>query len=248
MSERLRSREIDPAAVSWDSRRAEKGEWIVSLAFAAGGREREALWRFDPLARVVAALDDESRWLSEDDDTPAPGPVPAPHLATPSRPAKVYDVEAEGGVGAPSGRGRPGRPTASARRSTRPAAGAGAPEQSAPAGSPTAPRGDGTDDGEPLDLVAAMRQRNAQRGRRRRPRGADVPGLEDAPEEALPLEELALDPRDHVPPPAQHPRPDDEAEPAADSAPAEPLADSAGSEVPDDPDARPRGRRERRRW
>ena len=92
VSERLRSREIDPAAVSWDSRRAEKGEWIVSLAFAAGGRERDALWRFDPLARIVAALDDESRWLSEDDDTPAPGPLPAPHLATPSRPATVYDL------------------------------------------------------------------------------------------------------------------------------------------------------------
>ena len=97
VAERLRSREIDPAAVRWDSRRADKGEWIVALAFAAGGREREALWRFDPLARVVTALDDESRWLSEDDDTPAPGPLPAPHLAPPSGPASVYDVEAEGG-------------------------------------------------------------------------------------------------------------------------------------------------------
>ncbi len=239
VSERLRSREIDPAAVSWDSRRAEKGEWIVSLAFAAGGRERDALWRFDPLARIVAALDDESRWLSEDDDTPAPGPLPAPHLATPSRPATVYDVEAEGGVGAPSARGRSGRsgrPTASARRSTRPTADAAAPEHSAPAGSPAASPGDVTDDGEPLDLVAAMRQRNAQRGRRRRPRGADVPGLDGAPEEALPLEELALDPRDHVPPPAQHPHPDDEAEPATDSTPAEAIADSPVPEVIADPD------------
>jgi len=239
VSERLRSREIDPAAVSWDSRRAEKGEWIVSLAFAAGGRERDALWRFDPLARIVAALDDESRWLSEDDDTPAPGPLPAPHLATPSRPATVYDVEAEGGVGAPSARGRSGRsgrPTASARRSTRPTADAAAPEHSAPAGSPAASPGDVSDDGEPLDLVAAMRQRNAQRGRRRRPRGADVPGLDGAPEEALPLEELALDPRDHVPPPAQHPHPDDEAEPATDSTPAEAIADSPVPEVIADPD------------
>jgi hypothetical protein len=232
VAERLRSREIDPAAVRWDSRRADKGEWIVALAFAAGGREREALWRFDPLARVVTALDDESRWLSEDDDTPAPGPLPAPHLATPSRPASVYDVEAEGGVGAPSGRSRPGRstrPTASARRPT-PGPTTGA--------SPTAPTlpgttgepGDGLDDGQPLDLVAAMRQRNAQRGRRRRPRGADVPGLDEAPEEALPLEELALDPRDHVPPPAQHPRPGDEAETAGDTA----ASAQPGGEVDDE--------------
>jgi hypothetical protein len=243
VSERLRSREIDPAAVSWDSRRADKGEWIVSLAFAAGGREREALWRFDPLARIVAALDDESRWLSEDDDTPAPGPLPAPHLATPSRPATVYDVEAEGGVGAPSGRGRSSRPTASARRSTRPTAEAAAPEHTAPAGSPggasAATPGDGADDGQPLDLVAAMRQRNAQRGRRRRPRGADVPGLDEAPEEALPLEELALDPRDHVPPPAQHPHPDDEAEPATDQAADEPAVESAQPEILDATDEAP---------
>jgi hypothetical protein len=208
VTERLLSREIDPAAVGWDSRRADKGEWIVSLAFAAGGREREAAWRFDPLARIVAALDDESRWLSEDDDTPAPGPLPAPHLATPARPAKVYDVEAEGGVGAPSGRGRTVRPTASAR--TAPSR----PGEPSPAASGSSPgtSGEAAEGGEPLDLVAAMRQRNAQRGRRRRPRGADVPGLDEAPEEALPLEELALDPRDHVPPPAQHPHPDDEAE------------------------------------
>ncbi|TQM57752.1 septation protein SepH [Humibacillus xanthopallidus] len=223
VTERLLSREIDPAAVAWDSRRADKGEWIVSLAFAAGGREREAAWRFDPLARIVSALDDESRWLSEDDDTPAPGPLPAPHLSTPARPATVYDVEAEGGVGAPTARGRSGRsarPSASTS-ATRPTADSdvAASRSSSSAGEP--PEG-----GEPLDLVAAMRQRNAQRGRRRRPRGADVPGLDEAPEEALPLEELALDPRDHVPPPAQHPRPEDEAEQAADTNDTDDVADT----------------------
>ncbi|GAA2152269.1 DUF3071 family protein [Humibacillus xanthopallidus] len=226
VTERLVSREIDPAAVAWDSRRADKGEWIVSLAFAAGGREREAAWRFDPLARIVSALDDESRWLSEDDDTPAPGPLPAPHLATPARPAKVYDVEAEGGVGAPTARGRSTRSSASARAATtRPA-----PAPDSAASGASSPVGEPPEGGEPLDLVAAMRQRNAQRGRRRRPRGADVPGLEEAPEEALPLEELALDPRDHVPPPAQHPHPEDEAEQTAE------VADTVGAddEVDDD--------------
>jgi hypothetical protein len=52
-----------------------------------------------------------------------------------------------------------------------------------------------------------------------------VPGLDEAPEEALPLEELALDPRDHVPPPAQHPHPDDEADQQAD------LAAGAGADT-----------------
>ena len=57
-----------------------------------------------------------------------------------------------------------------------------------------------------------------------------MPGLDEAPEEALPLEELALDPRDHVPPPAQHPHPDDEAESAGDTA----AADQPGGEVDDE--------------
>ena len=35
IGERLRSREIDPAAVSWDSRRADRGDWVVSLTFCA---------------------------------------------------------------------------------------------------------------------------------------------------------------------------------------------------------------------
>lgn len=230
VTERLVSREIDPSAVAWDSRRADKGEWIVSLAFAAGGREREAAWRFDPLARIVSALDDESRWLSEDDDTPAPGPLPAPHLATSARPAKVYDVEAEGGVGASSGRGRSTTPSASARTATtratsRSTTQSTADTQASASSSPSEPRGDTPEGEEPLDLVAAMRQRNAQRGRRRRPRGADVPVLDEAPEEALPLEELALDPRDYVAPPAQHPHPDDEADHLAD------LADGAGPDA-----------------
>ena len=230
VTERLVSREIDPAAVAWDSRRADKGEWSVSLAFAAGGREREAAWRFDPLARIVSALDDESRWLSEDDDTPAPGPLPAPHLTTPARPAKVYDVEAEGGVGASSGRGRSTKPsasprTATTRSTTRATTQSAADTQTPGSGSSPEPLGDTPEGEEPLDLVAAMRLRNAQRGRRRRPRGADVPGLDEAPEEALPLEELALDPRDHVPPPAQHPHPDDEADQPAD------LAAGAGADT-----------------
>ncbi|WP_330473573.1 septation protein SepH [Terrabacter sp. C0L_2] len=172
VSERLRTREIDAGAVRWDSRRTDKGAWTVLLAFNAGGREREAAWQFDPLARTVSAVDDEARWLSEDEDQQAPGPIPAPHLAASTRPSRVYDVEAEGGVGAAVPRRR---------------------------------------EGETVDLMAAMRERSSQRGRRRRPRSTEVPGLDEAPEEALPLEELAADPRDELPPPA-HTHPEDDPE------------------------------------
>ena len=64
-------------------------------------------------------------------------------------------------------------------------------------------------EGETVDLMAAMRERSAQRGRRRRTTGADVPGLDNAPDEALPLEELAKDPREELPPPA-HTHPEDD--------------------------------------
>ena len=171
VAERLRSREIDGGSARWDSRRTDKGAWTLLLHFNAGGRQREAAWHFDPLTRTVSAVDDEARWLSEDEDQQVPGPIPAPHLSASARPSRVYDVEAEGGVAAPSRRR----------------------------------------EGETVDLMAAIRERSAQRGRRRRPKSAEVPGLDSAPEEALPLEELAGDPREELPPPA-HTHPEDDPE------------------------------------
>ncbi|WP_323098626.1 septation protein SepH [Intrasporangium sp. YIM S08009] len=186
VSERLRSREIDLGSVRWDSRRTEAGTWTALLRFTAGGREREAAWHYDPLSRTVTVLDDEARWLSEDEEQQAPGPIPAPHLSASTRPSRVYDVEAEGGVSEPRDTGETRRATgvsASARRR----------------------------EGETVDLMAAMRERSAQRRGRRRPRAAEVPGLEDVPEEALPLEELARDPREELPP-AAHTHPEDDPE------------------------------------
>ena len=98
VAERLKGRGVDATGVSWDSWRAEDGPWTVVLTFAAGGRQRQASWSFDPGDRTVCAVDDEARWLSEAEQL-AKGPLPAPHLSSPAeRPTKVYDVEAEGGL------------------------------------------------------------------------------------------------------------------------------------------------------
>ncbi len=194
VAERLRSRELDPEATRWDSRRTDKGVWTVVLLFNAGGRQREASWDFDPLARTVVARDDEARWLSEDEDTQSPGPLPAPHLGGLS-PGRVYDVEAEGGISTGTG----GRAA------------------------------------EPVDLVQAMRDRSAQRGRRRRGRGSDVPGIEDAPEDALPLEDLARTPAPDEDPPAAHGHPEDDPRAVRTTA-------RAASAAPDTPGARRRRR------
>ena len=184
VSQRLSGRGVDPATADWDSARSAEGDWTLILTFPAGGREREARWSFDVQARTVAAADDEARWLSEEDSATTASPLPAPHLVSaPVRATTVYDVEAEGGVG-------------SVRRSP----------PSSTSSSPSSPSS--TD--EPLDLMSAMRERAAHRGRPRRRKNPTHTPVDDAPRaDALPLEDLAYDPETMPPPPGAkglHPR------------------------------------------
>ncbi|HEY7723372.1 MAG TPA: septation protein SepH [Pedococcus sp.] len=176
VGQRLSGRGVDPAVVEWDSARDDEGAWTVILTFPAGGRQRQARWLFDVPARTVTAIDDEARWLSEDDSSGAQTPIPAPHLVSaPVRATTVYDVEAEGGV------------SASARRKTSP---------EAPAGERPAQ--------EPVDLMTAMRERASARGKRgsRRKAPATKTPVDDAPrDDALPLEDIAYDPETMPPPP-----------------------------------------------
>lgn len=85
---RLASRGVAPEDVAWDSARDADGQWTVTAAFSAGGKDRRATWWFDAAGLSVVAKNDEARWLSEN-DTPE-GVVPTPH-----RPTRVFDVEAE---------------------------------------------------------------------------------------------------------------------------------------------------------
>ena len=109
---------------------------------------------------------------------PARGPIPAPHLAL--TPARATKVyDLEAEGGL--------RPTARAEQ-----------------------------DEEPLDLMTAMRERSTARsrrkpgGRRGSPKAPDnVPGAGDqAPDQALPLADLAYDPETMPPPPGAHADPD----------------------------------------
>lgn len=211
VTERMRDRGVDPDTGTWDAwRLPETDRWTVSLTFAAGGRQRQAAWSFDPTSRVVEAEDDESRWLSEDE--PAAGPLTSPQAGAArggaaraggataaNRATDVYDVEAEGGV---VGRRRP-----------------------PPAVAPT---------DEPLDLMTAMRERSTVRGRRGARRKAPPtspaalpldtgtgevdsgpldPGHPDAGRtDALPIAEIDFDPVVDAPPPPAHTHPDDDPE------------------------------------
>ncbi|MGZ4636987.1 septation protein SepH, partial [Oryzihumus sp.] len=97
VSQRLSGRGVDPTDATWDSWRSDEGPWTVVLTFPAGGRQRQASWTYHSTDRTVTAVDDEARWLSEDEQPGVPGPIPAPHLASvPVRSTTVYDVEAEG--------------------------------------------------------------------------------------------------------------------------------------------------------
>ncbi|MCE1177481.1 MAG: DUF3071 domain-containing protein [Micrococcales bacterium] len=188
---RLHDRGVEAGHAQWDSTRDEDGHWSITLVFPAGGRERVASWLFDLPARTVAPLNDEARWLGEDDHAGEAGPIPVAHRPA-QRDSHVYDVDAEGGVAAP--------------RTDAPAAEA-APVEEAPAAEPEEQHSR-----PPLDLMSAMREKSGARSRRgSRRRRATPTQLPATPErhDALPIEELAT-PIDEMPPPpparGTHPR------------------------------------------
>jgi len=95
VAERLRDRGVDREDVEWDSARDEEGVWQLNLTFAAGGRQRTATWRYEPLGGSVTPTNDEARWLGEE---AAPGAIPTPHRANHGGDSDVYDIDADGGV------------------------------------------------------------------------------------------------------------------------------------------------------
>ncbi len=101
---RLHDRGVTAESVAWDAYRTAGSGWIVVCRFSAGGRGREASWQFRPTTRTLTAIDDEARWLGEDERASG-GPVPSastPAMSVkPVKPVKVFDVEAEGGVTEP---------------------------------------------------------------------------------------------------------------------------------------------------
>ena len=110
-----RARRRPRARARWDAwRGVEETLWTVVLTFAAGGRQRQAAWPFDPVLRTVEAADDEARWLSADEPTVDRARC---RRADTSASTSVYDVEAEGGVAASHAAGRRGRAGRPARRS-----------------------------------------------------------------------------------------------------------------------------------
>lgn len=89
--ERLTQRGVETDDVVWDSWRSHEGHWAVVLTFAAGGRQRQATWAFDPSTSQVHPADDEARWLSEDERSGLTGPLPT----TPGEPPNAQITDAQ---------------------------------------------------------------------------------------------------------------------------------------------------------
>lgn len=91
--DRLAARGVSAQELEWSAYRIPGSRWTVELRFVAGDRERSATWSFEPRSRLVSALDDESRWLTEPEE---PRDEPIPTRLTPVS-DWVYDVDADGG-------------------------------------------------------------------------------------------------------------------------------------------------------
>ena len=200
VGERLSGRGVDPSTATWDSWRTEDGPWTVVVTFSAGGRRRQAAWRFDLVDRTLTAADDEARWLSEDEqptsallhgqpeshaaahgsaaaDDAAAGPADGADATTGDRPG----VGAAGAAGAEAGTADPSAGAAGVleRPAEQTSAGAGHAADAGPAADQPTPAGGRS--GDPVDLMTAMRLRSTarERGRsgsgRRAPRPADRP-------------------------------------------------------------------------
>lgn len=102
VNERLTNRGVEPSVASWDAWRPSDGPWTVAVSFPAGGRQRQASWRYDPADQTLEAADDEARWLSEDEPEPVDvvtGATGGPEASEPARSGDaVYDLEADGGM------------------------------------------------------------------------------------------------------------------------------------------------------
>ncbi len=93
--ERLQSRGVQPAGTRWDAARsASQGPWTVVVSFSAGGRERQAAWHYDVQDRSIDALDDEARWLSEDEQALPGGLAGHPLLGTSTAEDETADLMA----------------------------------------------------------------------------------------------------------------------------------------------------------
>jgi hypothetical protein len=92
VAEHLRSQNVDPDSVAWDSWRREDGRWMLVADVQVEERARHAEFIFDVQGRYVVAEDEEARWLVGD-EVPRPAQRPRTAPASPRRLSSVLPDE-----------------------------------------------------------------------------------------------------------------------------------------------------------
>lgn len=97
VASRLNSRGVVPSAIAWDAIRRPGESWELSARYVAGDRERTATWSIAMDTRTVHALNDEARWLSENEISPKDTPWRSPRRREESvpSPAQAHSELAE---------------------------------------------------------------------------------------------------------------------------------------------------------
>ena len=100
VTERLRTRQVDPASAEWDAWRREDGRWAVRVSYfveaddeAEQKDEKIAMFAYDAPGRYAVPDDDEARWLvGEQAQVQAP-PVQPTHQPGERRLTAVADID-----------------------------------------------------------------------------------------------------------------------------------------------------------
>lgn len=100
VTERLRTRQVDPASAEWDAWRREDGRWAVRVSYfvetddeAEQKDEKIAMFAYDAPGRYAVPDDDEARWLvGEQAQVQAP-PVQPTHQPGERRLSAVADID-----------------------------------------------------------------------------------------------------------------------------------------------------------
>lgn len=72
VTERLRSRAVDPNSAEWDAWRREDGRWAIRVVYTSDELLRTAMFAYDAPGRYAVPDDDEARWLVGEQTTTAP--------------------------------------------------------------------------------------------------------------------------------------------------------------------------------
>ncbi|MEV0800867.1 septation protein SepH [Kribbella sp. NPDC050281] len=100
VTERLRTRQVDPTSAEWDAWRRDDGRWAVRVSYFVAAEDAEeqkeekiAMFAYDAPGRYAVPDDDEARWLVGEQAQVLPPPVQPAHQPGERRLSAVADID-----------------------------------------------------------------------------------------------------------------------------------------------------------